>query len=76
MQQRLKLASFTRHPSWSGDWKRANIAVARTKEEVRVSLFAGPACVPVNKTSDSFLTPGESLIILGEPPSHSGHLAL
>lgn len=67
VQQRLKLAEFKRHPAWSGDWKRANIAVVKTREEIKVSLFAGPACVPVNKSSDQFLTPGESLIILGEP---------
>ncbi|XP_034255280.1 venom serine protease-like isoform X2 [Thrips palmi] len=65
VQQRMKLASFTRHPSWSGDWKRANIAVARSRDEVRISLYTGPACVPINKSADNFLAPGESLIILG-----------
>ncbi|XP_026274181.2 venom serine protease-like [Frankliniella occidentalis] len=65
VQQRLKLAEFVRHPSWSNDWKRGNIAIAKTKEEVRVSLFAGPACVPNNKSADQFLVPGENLVILG-----------
>lgn len=66
VQQRLKLAEFRKHPTWSGDWKRANIAIAKTREEVHFSLFAGPACVPAGRASDLFLSPAESLIILGE----------
>ncbi|KAJ1519619.1 hypothetical protein ONE63_004893 [Megalurothrips usitatus] len=65
VQQRLKVAAFIRHPTWSGDWKRANIAIVRTREEVRISLYSGPVCVPNNKTADQFLAPGESLVILG-----------